>query len=213
MYFEFVDFLFFYFIMRQHLCFIKVEIDYPGHIYYDILSNATLKALYRNNGKALGIQFPEQPGKFSGMCNWPHHLPESSKSCYHREFEMVWQGLRTLEMCHTSSPVSILSSTSVQMHWITLRSSQKQQVDSAGPSGNWEVVSDDSFQITDYLFAFLSCMPGAEKAQSFSLRTAKALAMTAVDVVCSPDLMTQVREDFRLAKLEGTTSLTIHETH
>lgn len=51
-------------------------------------------------------------------------------------------------------------------------------------------------------FSLLSCLAGAEKAQSFTLRTAKALAMTAVDVVCSPDLLTQVREDFRLAKLK-----------
>ncbi|XP_074547726.1 peptidase M20 domain-containing protein 2-like [Halichoeres trimaculatus] len=45
---------------------------------------------------------------------------------------------------------------------------------------------------------------GAEKAQSFTLRTAKALAMTAVDVVCCPDLLRQVREDFRLVKLRET---------
>lgn len=44
--------------------------------------------------------------------------------------------------------------------------------------------------------------PGAEKAQLFTLRTAKALAMTAVDVVCCPVLLRQVREDFRLAKLK-----------
>uniref|UniRef100_A0AAQ6AQR1 Uncharacterized protein n=1 Tax=Amphiprion ocellaris TaxID=80972 RepID=A0AAQ6AQR1_AMPOC len=37
---------------------------------------------------------------------------------------------------------------------------------------------------------------GAEKAQLHTLRAAKALAMTAVDVVCSPDLLRQVREDF-----------------
>ncbi|KAL6105554.1 pm20d2 [Pungitius sinensis] len=56
---------------------------------------------------------------------------------------------------------------------------------------------------------------GAEKAQLFTLRTATALAMTAVDVVCCPDLLRQVREDFRLAKLkqekplkDGDTALT-----
>ncbi|XP_026194882.1 peptidase M20 domain-containing protein 2-like [Anabas testudineus] len=43
---------------------------------------------------------------------------------------------------------------------------------------------------------------GAEKAQLYTLRTAKALAMTAVDVVCCPDLLKQVREDFSLAKLK-----------
>ncbi|XP_056151368.1 peptidase M20 domain-containing protein 2-like [Lampris incognitus] len=43
---------------------------------------------------------------------------------------------------------------------------------------------------------------GAEEAQLYTLRTAKALAMTAVDVLCSPDLLRQVREDFILAKLK-----------
>uniref|UniRef100_A0A8C8DXZ4 Peptidase M20 domain-containing protein 2 n=1 Tax=Oryzias sinensis TaxID=183150 RepID=A0A8C8DXZ4_9TELE len=43
---------------------------------------------------------------------------------------------------------------------------------------------------------------GAEKAQLFTLRTAKALAMTAVDVVCRPDLLQQTREDFSRAKLK-----------
>ncbi|KAM6912449.1 peptidase M20 domain-containing protein 2-like [Xenentodon cancila] len=41
---------------------------------------------------------------------------------------------------------------------------------------------------------------GAEKAQVGALRTAKALAMTAVDVVFCPDLLRQVRDDFILAK-------------
>lgn len=45
-------------------------------------------------------------------------------------------------------------------------------------------------------------VPGAEKAQLYTLRTAKALAMTAVDVLCSPDLLMQVKEDFRLVKLK-----------
>lgn len=44
--------------------------------------------------------------------------------------------------------------------------------------------------------------PGAEKAQLFTRRTAKALAMTVVDVVCCPALLQQVKEDFRLAKLK-----------
>ncbi|XP_068608245.1 peptidase M20 domain-containing protein 2-like [Brachionichthys hirsutus] len=43
---------------------------------------------------------------------------------------------------------------------------------------------------------------GAEKAQLFTLRVAKALAMTAVDVVCCPALLKQVKEDFRLANLK-----------
>ncbi|XP_067335749.1 xaa-Arg dipeptidase-like isoform X2 [Channa argus] len=43
---------------------------------------------------------------------------------------------------------------------------------------------------------------GGEKAQLYTLRTAKALAMTAVDVVCCPEVLRQVREDFSLAKLK-----------
>lgn len=55
--------------------------------------------------------------------------------------------------------------------------------------------------VSIYLLCFFS-MPGAEKAQLYTLRTAKALAMTAVDVVCSPDLVMQMKEDFRLVKLK-----------
>ncbi|KAM6973197.1 peptidase M20 domain-containing protein 2-like [Aplochiton taeniatus] len=43
---------------------------------------------------------------------------------------------------------------------------------------------------------------GAEKAQFYTLRTAKALAMTVVDVLCSPALLQKVREDFTQAKQE-----------
>ncbi|XP_011616278.2 peptidase M20 domain-containing protein 2 isoform X1 [Takifugu rubripes] len=122
----------------------QVEISYPGHIYYDILPNLTLEGLYKNNGKALGIQFPEQPGKFSGSTdfgNVSYIIPGIHPFFY----------IGTDALNHTE----------------------------------------------EYAEA-----AGAEKAQSFTLRTAKALAMTAVDVVCSPDLLTQVREDFRLAKLK-----------
>uniref|UniRef100_A0A668UBB7 Peptidase M20 domain-containing protein 2 n=1 Tax=Oreochromis aureus TaxID=47969 RepID=A0A668UBB7_OREAU len=45
-------------------------------------------------------------------------------------------------------------------------------------------------------------------AQLYTLRTAKALSMTAVDVVCCPDLLKKVRDDFRLAKLKQNVSLT-----
>ncbi|KAM9354846.1 xaa-Arg dipeptidase-like [Pholidichthys leucotaenia] len=43
---------------------------------------------------------------------------------------------------------------------------------------------------------------GAEKAQLYTLRTAKALAMTAVDVMCCPALLNKVKEDFRQVKLK-----------
>ncbi|MED6294227.1 hypothetical protein CHARACLAT_018857 [Characodon lateralis] len=44
---------------------------------------------------------------------------------------------------------------------------------------------------------------GAPEAQLHTLRAAKVLAVTAVDVVCCPDLLQQVRDDFRLTKLRG----------
>ncbi|XP_008278227.1 peptidase M20 domain-containing protein 2-like [Stegastes partitus] len=59
-------------------------------------------------------------------------------------------------------------------------------------------ISTDAFNHTkEYTEA-----AGAEKAQLYTLRAAKALAMTAADVVCSPDLLRRVREDFSLAKQE-----------
>ncbi|XP_053138141.1 xaa-Arg dipeptidase-like, partial [Hemicordylus capensis] len=41
---------------------------------------------------------------------------------------------------------------------------------------------------------------GSEAAQPYALRTAKALAMTALDIVFTPGLLEQVREDFRHVK-------------
>ncbi|OXB59468.1 hypothetical protein ASZ78_005311 [Callipepla squamata] len=43
---------------------------------------------------------------------------------------------------------------------------------------------------------------GSQNAQFYALRTAKALAMTALDVIFNPDLLEQVREDFRQVKLK-----------
>uniref|UniRef100_A0A8C5WYK4 Peptidase M20 domain containing 2 n=1 Tax=Laticauda laticaudata TaxID=8630 RepID=A0A8C5WYK4_LATLA len=43
---------------------------------------------------------------------------------------------------------------------------------------------------------------GSEEAQFYALRAAKALAMTALDVIFKPDLLEKVREDFRLTKLK-----------
>uniref|UniRef100_A0A8B9YJ54 Xaa-Arg dipeptidase n=2 Tax=Bos TaxID=9903 RepID=A0A8B9YJ54_BOSMU len=42
---------------------------------------------------------------------------------------------------------------------------------------------------------------GSQEAQFYTLRTAKALAMTALDVIFKPELLERIREDFRL-KLE-----------
>nr|XP_028578787.1 peptidase M20 domain-containing protein 2 [Podarcis muralis] len=52
---------------------------------------------------------------------------------------------------------------------------------------------------------------GSEEAQFYALRTAKALAMTALDVIFKPDLLEKVREDFRLVKLKEEGYLNIPE--
>ncbi|KAK2524113.1 Pm20d2 [Columba guinea] len=43
---------------------------------------------------------------------------------------------------------------------------------------------------------------GSQNAQFYTLRTAKALAMTALDVIFKPGLLEEVREDFRQVKLK-----------
>ncbi|XP_039993458.1 peptidase M20 domain-containing protein 2-like [Xiphias gladius] len=122
----------------------QVEITYPSHAYYNILPNATLANLYEINGRALGIQFPEQPANFSGSTDFGN-------------VSFVVPGIHPFFYIHT-----------------------------------------DAFNHTEeYTEA-----AGAEKAQLYTLRIAKTLAMTAVDVVCCPDLLRQVREDFSLAKLK-----------
>ncbi|KAL3049282.1 hypothetical protein OYC64_008696 [Pagothenia borchgrevinki] len=135
----------------------QVEIIYPYNSYYNILPIATLANLYKNNGEALGIQFPEQPNNFSGSTDFGN-------------VSYVVPGIHPF----------------------------------------FYICTDALNHTEEYAVA-----AGAEKAQLYTLRTAKALAMTAVDVVCSPDLLQKVREDFSQAKLkqgkhlEGTdTSLT-----
>lgn len=38
---------------------------------------------------------------------------------------------------------------------------------------------------------------GSQEAQFYTLRTAKALAMTALDVIFKPELLERIREDFK----------------
>ncbi|XP_029316593.1 peptidase M20 domain-containing protein 2-like [Cottoperca gobio] len=122
----------------------QVEIICSNNGYYNILPNATLANLYENNGKALGIQFPDEPANFSGSTDFGN-------------VSFIVPGIHP-----------------------------------------FFYICTDAFNHTEeYTEA-----AGAEKAQLFTLRTAKALAMTAVDVVCCPDLLRQVREDFSLAKLK-----------
>ncbi|XP_049452326.1 peptidase M20 domain-containing protein 2-like [Epinephelus fuscoguttatus] len=122
----------------------RVEMIYPYHAYYNILPNATLATLYENNGKALGIQFPEQPANFAGSTDFGN-------------VSFIVPGIHPF----------------------------------------FYIGTDALNHTEEYTEA-----AGAEKAQLFTLRTAKALAMTAVDVVCSPDLLKQVRDDFSLANLK-----------
>ncbi|XP_033497850.1 peptidase M20 domain-containing protein 2-like [Epinephelus lanceolatus] len=122
----------------------RVEMIYPYHAYYNILPNATLATLYENNGKALGIQFPEQLANFVGSTDFGN-------------VSFIVPGIHPF----------------------------------------FYIGTDALNHTEEYTKA-----AGAEKAQLFTLRTAKALAMTAVDVVCSPDLLKQVRDDFSLANLK-----------
>ncbi|XP_029350179.1 peptidase M20 domain-containing protein 2-like [Echeneis naucrates] len=120
----------------------QVEITYPFNPYFNILPNATLANLYEENGKALGIEFPEQLANFSGSTNFGN-------------VSFILPGIHP-----------------------------------------FFYIGTDAFNHTE---EFIDAA-GAEKAQLFTLRTAKALAMTAVDVLCCPDLLKQVRQDFRLAE-------------
>lgn len=47
------------------------------------------------------------------------------------------------------------------------------------------------------IFIFLQLL-GSQEAQFYTLRTAKALAMTALDVIFKPELLERIREDFKL---------------
>uniref|UniRef100_A0A8C6NQL3 Peptidase M20 domain containing 2 n=1 Tax=Nothobranchius furzeri TaxID=105023 RepID=A0A8C6NQL3_NOTFU len=121
--------------------------DYIRHPYFNILPNSTLENLYESNGKALGMEFPEQPG----ICNY------LAGSTDFGNVSFVMPGIHPF----------------------------------------FYIGTDALNHTEEYTEA-----AGAEKAQLHTLRTAKALAMTAVDVVCCPELLQRVRDNFRQAKLE-----------
>ncbi|XP_047589719.1 xaa-Arg dipeptidase [Lutra lutra] len=50
---------------------------------------------------------------------------------------------------------------------------------------------------------------GSQEAQSYTLRTAKALAMTALDVIFKPELLERIKEDFKLKLQEEGFSNTV----
>ncbi|KAM4625996.1 peptidase M20 domain-containing protein 2-like isoform 2-T2 [Polymixia lowei] len=111
----------------------QVEITYPNHAYSNILPNDTLANLYEKNGKALGIQFQEEPNNFSGSTDFGN-------------VSFIVPGIHPF----------------------------------------FYICTDAMNHTEEYTKA-----AGSEKAQLYTLRTAKALAMTAVDVLCCPDLLTQ----------------------
>ncbi len=64
-----------------------MEITCPEPAYSDILPNATLANLYESNGKAVGMQFPEQPAKFHGI-----FIKKDKKNIiYSTEYELLSQ--------------------------------------------------------------------------------------------------------------------------
>lgn len=48
---------------------------------------------------------------------------------------------------------------------------------------------------------FYALFAGAAEAQFYTLRTGKALAMTALDVIFSPGVLDKVKQEFKEAKL------------
>lgn len=59
-----------------------------------------------------------------------------------------------------------------------------------------KISSPSCLELTTQSFS----VPGSEKAQMYTLRTAKALAMTAADVLLDPALLKQVKDEFIMAK-------------
>ncbi|XP_041927920.1 peptidase M20 domain-containing protein 2-like isoform X1 [Alosa sapidissima] len=122
----------------------QVEITYPNHAYSNILQNTTLENLYKENGKALGMEFKEVSNHFAGSTDFGN-------------VSFVVPGIH---------PFFYIGSQAL----------------------------NHTAQYTE--------AAGAEKAQMYTLRTAKALAMTAVDVLFGPDLLQRVKEEFAQAKLK-----------
>ncbi|XP_076834479.1 peptidase M20 domain-containing protein 2-like [Brachyhypopomus gauderio] len=120
----------------------QVEIIFTNKDYSSILQNATLKKLYEDNGKSVGMEFKDDCSSFSGSTDF------GNVSC-------IVPGLHPF----------------------------------------FHIGTDALNHTPEYTAA-----AGSEKAQTYVLRTARALAMTAADLLLVPDLLRQAREDFTAAK-------------
>lgn len=191
------------------------------------MPNATLEKLYENNGKALGIQFHEHPHHFAGR--WKSKIPKKGKEMelFSQRFYNYLAGCTDFGNVSFKIPgihPFFYIGTDALNH-------TEEYTEAAGTSARLRrgmnmlfllmkvncircFKPSSCFQVTWFLClvfylphipsasVLFPFTPGAEKAQLFTLRTAKALAMTVVDVVSCPALLQQVKEDFRLAKLK-----------
>ncbi|XP_078068610.1 peptidase M20 domain-containing protein 2-like [Mustelus asterias] len=124
----------------------QVELEFAKNVFYNVLSNETLRHLYEVNGRSLGMEFIT--GKSLNML---------SGSTDFGNVSFVVPGIHPYFYIGTSA-------------------------------------LNHSVEYTE--------ATGSKEAQYYTLRTAKALAMTALDVVLNPDLLQQMKRDFEKDKLQ-----------
>ncbi|KAI5094427.1 hypothetical protein C0J45_16151 [Silurus meridionalis] len=206
----------------------KVELLFTRNEFYEILRNRTLEGLYEENGTALGMKFitvqdssdSVQPKEWNGVAtvltNMVLVYPSiwaKAEACFQaaalatgckvellfvrNEFHEILRN-RTLEGLYEEN------GTALGMKFITVQ-------DSSG-SSDFGNVTHVVPGIQPYFYigsealnhtAEYTAASGADEAQFYTLRTAKALAMTALDVIFIPGLLDKVKQEFKQAKERG----------
>ncbi|XP_051816926.1 xaa-Arg dipeptidase-like isoform X1 [Acanthochromis polyacanthus] len=161
----------------------EVEVEFARNQYDNMLRIATLEELYEMNGKALGMDFTTDEDVLkneSGLC-------ESCVSVKQRLYIRMLYGY----LCFSSSKLlsSFLSSGSTDFGNVTFVA--------PGIHPYFYIGSNALNHTEEYTVA-----AGDDKAQFFTLRTAKALAMTALDVLLRPELFRKMKQEFTEAKLK-----------
>ncbi|KAK2114038.1 hypothetical protein P7K49_008304 [Saguinus oedipus] len=153
-----------------------VEIKGGAHDYYNVLPNKSLWKTYMENGKKLGIEFISE----DTMLNGPSDVTDAGQWVA----GSVEGELMKAQACgQLSKKLTSLGSTDFGNVTFVV----------PGIHPYFYIGSNALNHTEQYTEA-----AGSQEAQFYTLRTAKALAMTALDVIFKPELLERIREDFKL---------------
>ncbi|CAG13010.1 unnamed protein product, partial [Tetraodon nigroviridis] len=164
----------------------EVEIQYARNAFDNILRIPELEQLFERNGKSLGMDFTTDEDVLtneSGACARPRlpsrdHIRSSKRPKHPRQYVVA---------SPSHAVFSLTGSTDFGNVTFVV----------PGIHSYFYIGSNALNHTPEYTVA-----AGDDKAQFFTLRTAKALAMTALDLLLQPKAMQRVKQEFIEAKLK-----------